>query len=398
MTKEQITNRNILLLNLHNIGISAIFILPVFLLYYQDVIGIGFRELMIGEAIFSAVVLLMEVPSGWLSDVWKRKHTLILGSAINMVGFALLWNADSFLDACIAQGLLGVGVSLNSGTVQAFLYDTLLDQGREDEFSKREGTRFSYGFYSIAAASAVGGFLYAIDPHLAMGLTGFGYAFAIVCAALLVEPARHKRAAEKHPIADMIETMRYALHGHREVAMLIFAGAVMFCGTKVLLWTQQPYYIANDVPAAWFGVLGACGFLISAVAGQFSHILPAHWPNRYVLGGLLAFEVLICAIAGIFIGWVGVVLILCGYLVYGLGQPRMQAALNKRVDSTRRATILSTASLMVHVMAIPAMTVFGILEGSIGIDGALLALGGFIALLGGPFMIGLIRAEKRLVV
>ena len=395
-THETITARNILLLNLHNVGISAIFILPVFLLYYQDVIGIGFRELLIGEALFAAVVLLMEVPSGWLSDTWKRKHTLMLGSASNIIGFVLLWNADSFFYACLAQATLGIGVSLNSGTVQALLYDTLLAEGREGEFAQREGKRFSYGFYAIAAASAIGGFLYAINPHLAMGMTAFGYVFAIFCAALLIEPERHKRVSVKHPIADMIATMRYALHGHREVAMLIFAGAVMFCGTKILLWAQQPYYIANNVAPAWFGVFAACGFLISAISGQFSHIIPEHIPNRYVLGGLMVFEILICIVAGIFIGWIGVALILCGYLVYGLGQPRMQAALNKRVDSTRRATILSTASLMVQALSVPVMVAFGAISDHIGVDRALLAMCVFIACLGGPFMLGLIRAETDL--
>ena len=60
--------RNIRLIYTHGILTSMLFLLPVVVPYYNS-IGLSFRDFLIGEAVFSAVVLLAEVPSGWISDM-----------------------------------------------------------------------------------------------------------------------------------------------------------------------------------------------------------------------------------------------------------------------------------------------------------------------------------------
>jgi len=88
--------KNIRLLQVYTICANAIFLLPVLIPYYRDVLGLGFREFMIGEAVFSAVMIAMEVPTGWLSDVWGRKKTLIASVIMGLAGWLILWHADGF--------------------------------------------------------------------------------------------------------------------------------------------------------------------------------------------------------------------------------------------------------------------------------------------------------------
>lgn len=147
-------NRNVTLLLLHTVCVNMIFILPVLVPYYRDVIGIGFREFMIGEAAFSAVMILMEVPTGWLSDVWGRKKTMVVSTVTGLAGWGLLWHADSFAEAVIAQASLGVAVSLLLGTNSALLYDSLLGAGREGEYRALEGRRHGQRFRSSPGRQA----------------------------------------------------------------------------------------------------------------------------------------------------------------------------------------------------------------------------------------------------
>src|SRR5688572_14890534 len=152
--------RNIRLLELHSVFLNALFCVPVLIPFYRDEIGLSFRDFLIGESVFAAVLILLEVPSGWLSDIWKRKHVLALSSVFWIVGLSILLLAENLLHAVLAQGIIGVSVSLFSGTNSAMLYDTLLAEGRTEEYSRLEGRRQGVGLYTVALTGIGGGFLY----------------------------------------------------------------------------------------------------------------------------------------------------------------------------------------------------------------------------------------------
>ena len=101
-----------------------------------------------------------------------------------------------------------------------------------------------------------------------------------------------------------------------------------------------------------------------------------------------------CLIAGT-VKSIGVIpLLLVGSVMWGFGWPRVQSAINIRVSSERRATILSTAGLMINLAFIPVGSTMGLLADAWGIQDALLALGLFI-LAGGSFGLGLFVFNAR---
>lgn len=386
--------RNLILIQAHGVLMSLIFVLPVLVPLYQDR-GLGFREFMIGEALFSAVVILTEVPSGWLSDVWNRCRTMAAAATAHIIGWGMLWQADSFAMTITAQAMLGVGVSLFSGTNSALLYDSLEELGRAGEFRHREGKRHAFTLYAVALSSLLGGFLYHLHPDLPILMTMAGCAGALGVALLLVEPGRHKEAAHPNPFVDMAVAVRYAVRGHPDVAGVVLLAAVLFAGTKMLMWAQQPYYIMLAMPAAWFGICAAAGFLLGGLGGHFGHLIDGRFRNVPVLLAFMLLVVGACLLAAFLPGYHAVPLLLAGSMIYGFGWPRVQAAINSRVNGSRRATILSAASLMVHLLAIPLFIVMGGIDEAGGITLALATLAGIMAvgmvlglwlvrLLGGP--------------
>lgn len=374
--------RNIILLQVFSALQSAMFVLPVLVPYYRDAIGLSFREFLIGEAVFAAVVIAMEVPTGWLSDVWKRKHTLCLGMGFYVIGFSVLYFAGSLFDAAAAQGIIGIGVSLISGTNNALLYDTLAEDGRADEFRKREGRRHGMAFYALALSCLAGGFLYTLDARLPVLATLAASAFAMLAALFLHEPRRKKRAPEKHPLADMAQTVRYALHGHAEIAGIILFCAVLFSASKTMMWSQQPYYALLGLPESWYGILMAAGFLLSGAAGHLGHLIDGRLSNRAVFRIMLLIAVGAFLLAGLLPGYHGAALLLCGSLMWGFGWPRVQDAINRRVSSERRATILSTSTLMINLVFIPVSLAVGAATDLFGIAAALAGMGVYLLALG----------------
>jgi MFS family permease len=387
--------RNIVLINAYSMCLSAIFVLPVLVPYYADVIGLGFREFLIGEAMFSAVVLFMEVPSGWLSDIWRRKNVLALSTLFGMAGYATLLIADSLIDILIAQGLIGIGLALHSGTGTALLYDTLAAHDAGDSYRRREGARQGLAMGATAVAAVGGGLLYSINVYapLIVDIAALGLAF--VCCLFMQEPPRIKQRGEHSIIDDMLATMRYCLRGHKQIAALIFFCAMLFTTTKLLMWAQQPYYMALDIHEGWFGVLMACGLGLGAVSAHFGHRLEAFIRPRTILISLWALCIAAASIAGTCPGMAAIPLLFIGSLAFGLGNPVMHDALNNRVGSERRATVISTASLMIHIGFIPLSIIFGMVSDDLHITIALLGLAGFMAVTGGGLLSYWLYHEPR---
>lgn len=351
--------KNIRYLNIYTACLSALFCLPVLYPYFQMKTGLSFRDFMLTEAIFAGAVILLEVPTGWLSDIWTRKHVLFLSClfwGLSFLGFVLASNIWFFI---LAQISAAISVSFSSGTQTAILYDSLLAQGKQEQFSKYEGKRNAISFYSLAIAASIGGLLYHIHPTLPFYMSVGMCIPALYCVYKLIEPMRVKEAAKGNPIKDMMKTLHYAIHGHAEVAVIILFSAILFSGTKTLFWVQQPYYQALAIPEMYFGILMAIGWILGGIGSQLSHHMEGRISNIRFLSLILCILICACTLAGLFVSKYSIVFIIMGSIIYGLADPRIKDAINKRVGSERRATILSTKNLLVELFFIPVSLIAG---------------------------------------
>ena len=366
-------DRSIRLICAHGTLTNMLFMLPVIMPYYQS-IGLTFRDFLIGEAVFSAAVLLCEVPSGWISDIWKRRSTLVLGGFFAMLGYTMLLMADSFWEATSAQAFIGVAVALNSGTNTAMLYDLLHQHGREADYRRIDGHRHGLCLYGTALSCLAGAFLFTIHPKLPLLCDITVLLGAMIAISMADEPMRFQKSADRHIFRDMAETMKYALSGHPEITGIIMVATVVMCTTKLMLWTQQPYYMAAGLPVVWYGAILAGTYIISGGIGQLSHRVDRRGSNRAFLACIVAILVVACALLAAFTSiWLGIILFMTGTLSYATMQPRINTAINSRVGPERRATILSTASLMVHLLFIPSSLIVGVVSDHGGGIGAGLA-------------------------
>ena len=71
-------------------------VLPVFVPLLQGH-GLSMSQVLQTQALFALTIALCEVPSGYFADIWGRRTAIVLGSALNAVGFAsLLWPTVSW--------------------------------------------------------------------------------------------------------------------------------------------------------------------------------------------------------------------------------------------------------------------------------------------------------------
>jgi len=75
------------------------------ILYYQS-FGLSYKQIMTIAIVLSAVMVLLEMPSGVFADRYGRKLSLILSSIFLVIGATVLATSSSFLMFAIAMALM----------------------------------------------------------------------------------------------------------------------------------------------------------------------------------------------------------------------------------------------------------------------------------------------------
>ena len=307
--------------------------------------GIGMRQFMELQAVFALVILCGEVPSGLLSDLWGRKKTLLLGSALKAISFSLLPLWSSYEGFLIYHLTMGIALSMISGGDVALLYDSHLAAGGE----KSGGTAL-LGNQKLAAqiGATVSALLGGAVVTLSYGHLLWANALLSWIPVLLVlgvtEPPVAPDRARKRPkeLKEMLSTTLV-----RDAATRLVFLNLVASGTAglVMIWTHQKYWQESGVPLAYFGVLLAGYSLIFGFAGKSAALGSARFGRRPLLAAAGALPVIACFGMASLPGWGGILLGTLGQVGRGLGGVLFLNALNEKISSAFRATVISMANL-----------------------------------------------------
>ena len=113
------------------------------------------------QAIFSVACILMEYPSGYLSDRIGYRSALILASVLAIAGWSLYTIARSFTGVLLAEIVLGAAWAFISGSDTALLFETLRARGCENNYARFDGRMNGAAQTGEAAGALFAGAIYA---------------------------------------------------------------------------------------------------------------------------------------------------------------------------------------------------------------------------------------------
>jgi len=336
------------LVNLYLIKFAKWFnlVMPVVVLFYQDN-GLSMQQIFLLKSIYSIAMVVMEIPSGYLADVWGRKKTLIFGGFLGACGIALYSFSYGFWAFAAAEIILGVGYSFVSGSDSAMLYDTLKAAERDKEYIKQEGWITSSGNFAEAIAGVCGGLLATMSLRLPFYFQ-FGIAsLAIPAALLLKEPKLHAKESNKSFRSTLNTVKETFRHPMLRSALLISS----FAGTASLTfaWFVQPYFKEAGLPVSLFGIMWTLLNLSVGISSMLSYKIENKLGQR---------KSLLIIIFGFGIGFflaawevslIGIGLLFFFYLVRGIAHPILKDYINRYTDSEVRATILSVRNFVIRI-------------------------------------------------
>lgn len=375
-------------------------VVPIFVPLLQGH-GLSMSQIMQTQAIFALTVAALELPSGYMADLWGRKQALIIGSLVSTCGFLVLQQATSFMDFIIFEVLMGIAVSLCSGADLALLYDTqiALDQHFAKEGRGRvEGADDSTDIKARKPASSAKTFARLLSiSSVAEGLAGllatallfwslewllvFQLLISIVpvlIACTLVEAPALSDMDSKRAIVQANEQDKLpdSMAGKKKLqstqvisVLLALKPLVLWIGATIIIfgliglyafWLHQKYWELAGIDIRFFGCIWAAFCLVRAVAAHYSEAAEALLGYRRLL--ILACVLsLIALIAMAFAPLtIGIVVSLLMPLGRGLGYVVLIDALNSRIDGVYRATLNSLISLVSRAVFIVTGPLLGL--------------------------------------
>ncbi|MBM3270491.1 MAG: MFS transporter, partial [Candidatus Sericytochromatia bacterium] len=112
-------------------------------------------------ALGDLVLMVAHVPTGLLADRLGRRWSLVVGSAVQVAGLALMWLGSGPWAFAASALAIGVGDAFRGGADEALLYESLARLGREAEFERRVARTGAWAQSALVVQVLLGGALVA---------------------------------------------------------------------------------------------------------------------------------------------------------------------------------------------------------------------------------------------
>lgn len=336
-------------------------IIPIVVPYFTSK-GLNMQEFLELQAIFGLAVAILEVPSGYLADLWGRKKTLIVASVFSGIGFTSLIYCETYFDFLIYEIILAVALAMTSGTDFSLLYDSLALYHKEDRAVLQAAIAKRH--FLTLSAEAISGVLAGIV--VAWSISAVVY-FNALCGwvplllILFVKEVPMDRMDPSAHLKNLKRILKHIFASERLLRMIFINFVVWSLSTFTAVWLLQRHWQQTGISLSQFGYLWAVLQLIAAFSGRYAIQVEKKLGTRAVL--LLTSSLPIVGYIGLgTTGAIGAILFsLPFYFSRGLTAVIFSEALNWRLPSEFRATANSLNGLSMRLIFFVLGPIIGII-------------------------------------
>jgi len=373
--------------------------------------GLSLVEIGLVAATQGLVILVLELPTGGLSDALGRRPVLILASVTAILALAMLYFAQTVALFVMAAVVMGIFRALDSGPLEAWYVDATLVAAPGSRIEAGLAAGSTVLSLAIAGGALLSGGLVALDPledvetfalpvlvALAVAIVNLG---AVALLLSETRPAQGLRAVASS-IRAVPRVVREGVGLLRSSRILLALVSVeLFWGFAIVAFESLfPIRLAEVVggtteagalmgPAssgAWFAAAG--GAALIAVVSRRTGVARAAIALRILQGATIFAMGLLAGAVGLITAY------LACYIAHGASNPMHTTLLHREVDSRHRTTVLSLNSMIFH----PAAAIGALVLTSIATGTSLataMVVGGIVCAVAAPLYLPAWRAERR---
>lgn len=343
-------DRNVTLFPWYKLVQSLTFWQATWFLYFEGQLSAA--EAILLYVIYDVATLLLEVPSGYMSDKLGRKRTLMAAAICGFVAAFAFVFSTTFLQFCLASIMPGAQGAFASGTDSAILYESLSAQERQDEIERQELRAWRFGFTGLAVAAFSGGLMATYDaawPFVASAITAGGL---IIMTRGFVEPPH---VATSNPRDDLRALGANLIHP--TLLWLLGLTMVMYVFSHIPYVFGQPFIrealemvdLAGQAPLV-SGAVTSIMMLVSLLASVVASRLRLWIGLPAILLLALAMQVGLTAALALSNGVLVIGLLFLRMVPDSWSEPFIKARVQPLLKDAQRATYLSIQSLAGRIL------------------------------------------------
>ncbi len=351
--------RSLRLTAFESISTATIMSIPIMTPFFID-IGLDQEQIALAQIIFTVVLMVLDIPLGWIADRFSRKWANVIGDFGCATTLLLYSTVQDFSGVVACEMLFGVFMAFSHGVDASLLkhFSGKID-GSGKLFKTTTAQVASLRFIFTLVMVSLGGPIGAIDFRLAIALSAANYAVGGVVSLFIRDDSENLVPQHKNPLRDMARVINEAIRNPK-LRLRIFAYSVATEITHGIIWVFTPLMLLAGVPLSIVSIGWALnattGFIGSKIAQRFVHRL-RDW-QMFAIPILIVFTGL-----GIMSVWFNIATVWL-YLLMGVAQGWTSATMlplvQQHAKSAEQTSVISVARVVAKFLYIPAVWLIGV--------------------------------------
>jgi MFS family permease len=336
--------------------------------------SVGMNQTKIGwvQMMYTIVVLIFDLPMGYIADRFNRKLLNIIGDI--GVAFAFLFYAFSknMYMVLVAECLLGVFNAMTNGVDQSFLKVTANKIDSSGKlFVKATRDSFTIKYITLFIVMVLGGFISKISLRLAIGISFIPYVMGTIAACSIKDYGEKAVVKHSNPLKDICITIK-------ELVKIPRVKAYMLCyilGKEIThsqIWIFTPLLKQCGVPVEFACVGWILNQLMQIVGSKYSKKFTKHTMSKK-FGSIVLIEMMWLLVLIIHTNIITVWLFALNGFVKGCADSTLTTPLQEKTKDEIQTQVMSIASTGARLLYIP-MIYFVNYLGDIKLELALLGV------------------------
>ncbi|MEV6424125.1 MFS transporter [Streptomyces sp. NPDC051662] len=317
--------------------------------------GMTLPEIAIIDSLALTLGLLIDIPTGFISDRFGRKLTLIGANIFQAASFLVFALSHDFWQFLIAAILLAVGFALSSGSEEAYIYENQSGDNYRKTFSNVNVVDEAATILGLLATPL----LISLFSLQSVFIAASGFVFVTAIVSWIILKDKGNTAISEGPQKTRERQRILTLVRKHAPLVLLFVALAIYYEAGRVFW--QPQMINSGFKVEDLGFLFAA-FKLASLAGAYVGRHQRFSPKKEIvaIGALVTISFMLIASSVAF-------LVIVGFLLYSFLENVYRIVesnyLQGIASSKRRASSLSAASFVrqgYSIVSVPLLSIAAI--------------------------------------
>ncbi|MDW5300334.1 MAG: MFS transporter [Sedimentibacter sp.] len=338
--------------------------------------GASLSNLSIILGLYALTVVILELPTGIMADIFGRKKTFCISLIISATSFMVILFGRGFIIMCIGMMLYGLNRALASGSFDALFIDYYIDNFGKEKLHNITTRLSVLEALGLSTGAISGGFFPKVSAYYFPDLGTYDLnliiriLLTVTVAVLSIIFITEAKKVEKHERISIKQHVKnsssFVMENTTVICIFISVFSTgFFLSSLETYW--QPHFISLLPDKGMMGLLGLMAFLYLGAA-MLGSIVSNKLIKKYKFNSkkmyltlrlLLALSLIFTALQTNIPSFISLYASI--YLLFGMANIPEGAILNGETPSEIRASVLSTYSFIFQIGGLSGSILYSVI-------------------------------------